>query len=126
MDSTPRRKQSADQEINRLVSRVSKGAHLSLEWQTDALCALYAQETGNHDLWFEEEETQDFREAVSICWQCPVRLQCLEWACETRQDYGIFGGTPPSVRVQGKKAYDYESLQTYMPMGTDLPDGTPE
>lgn len=31
-------------------------------------------------------------EPKAICSACPVASDCLEWAQETGQDYGIFGG----------------------------------
>jgi WhiB family redox-sensing transcriptional regulator len=30
--------------------------------------------------------------AKAICMQCPVRAACLEWALETRQPHGVWGG----------------------------------
>lgn len=36
--------------------------------------------------------------AKSICAQCPVRGQCLEFALRTHQDYGIWGGRTEDER----------------------------
>jgi WhiB family redox-sensing transcriptional regulator len=30
--------------------------------------------------------------AIEICAGCPVRAECLEWALETCQDAGVWGG----------------------------------
>jgi WhiB family redox-sensing transcriptional regulator len=30
--------------------------------------------------------------AIAVCQDCPVRLECLEWALETCQDAGVWGG----------------------------------
>lgn len=31
-------------------------------------------------------------EAKAVCRRCPVVQQCLEWAMETHQDIGVWGG----------------------------------
>lgn len=30
--------------------------------------------------------------AKRVCDHCPVRNECLQWALESRQDYGVWGG----------------------------------
>lgn len=34
----------------------------------------------------------DPRPALRVCAGCPVSAECLEWALETRQRFGIWGG----------------------------------
>lgn len=36
--------------------------------------------------------------AKAICAQCPVRPQCLEFALETGQSFGVWGGTSEDER----------------------------
>lgn len=36
--------------------------------------------------------------AKAICAQCPVRRQCLEWALETHQPHGVWGGLDEQER----------------------------
>jgi WhiB family redox-sensing transcriptional regulator len=31
-------------------------------------------------------------EAKRVCWRCPVMQRCGQWAVETRQDAGVWGG----------------------------------
>ena len=31
-------------------------------------------------------------DAKAVCRRCPVVMTCLEWALETRQPYGVWGG----------------------------------
>jgi hypothetical protein len=50
------------------------------------------------DSWYRPENTYAARDATLTCWQCPVRLQCLELACERREGSGIWGGIPASER----------------------------
>lgn len=36
--------------------------------------------------------------ARKMCAQCPIRLECFEYAMNTGQRFGIWGGTLPSER----------------------------
>jgi WhiB family redox-sensing transcriptional regulator len=36
--------------------------------------------------------------AVGICHTCPVEAQCLDWARQTGQAHGIWGGLTPAER----------------------------
>ncbi|MFF1819326.1 WhiB family transcriptional regulator [Kribbella sp. NPDC058245] len=36
--------------------------------------------------------------AKRVCARCPVQADCLEWALETGQDAGIWGGTTDTER----------------------------
>lgn len=36
--------------------------------------------------------------AKEVCRQCPVKTQCLDYALETNQDSGIWGGTSEEER----------------------------
>lgn len=38
-------------------------------------------------------------EALDLCGICPHAEPCLEWALDTRQDHGIWGGTTPEQRA---------------------------
>lgn len=38
--------------------------------------------------------------AKSVCCQCPVTVDCLEFALETNQDTGIWGGSSEEERRQ--------------------------
>ncbi|MEU3096971.1 WhiB family transcriptional regulator [Streptomyces sp. NPDC006967] len=37
-------------------------------------------------------------QAKAVCRGCPVREQCLEWALETGQSIGVWGGTSETER----------------------------
>ncbi|MFI9825058.1 WhiB family transcriptional regulator [Streptomyces sp. NPDC052013] len=37
-------------------------------------------------------------QAKSVCRRCPVRQQCLDWALETGQSIGVWGGTSETER----------------------------
>jgi WhiB family redox-sensing transcriptional regulator len=38
------------------------------------------------------------KEALAMCNGCPVRLDCLNWAVENKEFYGIWGGTTERER----------------------------
>lgn len=44
---------------------------------------------------------KDWEDARAVCRRCPVRLECLEFALATGQEYGMWGGlTPPERRAE--------------------------
>lgn len=56
-------------------------------WQVEGLCS----QVGG-DLWFPEDGALG-NDAKRVCAQCPVRVECLEYALENNEKYGIWGGT---------------------------------
>lgn len=56
------------------------------EWQDDALCAQVGTEM------FFPEKDGSTKDAKQICAQCPVREQCLAYAIENNERFGIWGG----------------------------------
>ena len=42
--------------------------------------------------------------AKEVCGECPVSMQCLEFALETNQDSGIWGGTSEEERRTMRRA----------------------
>ena len=57
-----------------------------LAWQADALCAQVDPEA------FFPEKGGSTRDAKKICASCEVRAECLEWALENDERFGIWGG----------------------------------
>ncbi|MCP3768200.1 MULTISPECIES: WhiB family transcriptional regulator [Streptomyces] len=37
-------------------------------------------------------------QAKAVCRRCPVRQQCLDWALDTGQSLGVWGGTSETER----------------------------
>jgi WhiB family transcriptional regulator, redox-sensing transcriptional regulator len=55
-----------------------------------ALCA--SGEIGVPDAWYSElAVVQEW--AAEVCQLCPVQAECLDWAVEHRERYGVWGGT---------------------------------
>ena len=42
--------------------------------------------------------------AIEICLECPVRAECLEWALDTCQDAGVWGGMGEEQRREIRRA----------------------
>lgn len=62
------------------------------QWWKRAACRGIDPET------FFPKKPRDSWPALRVCAGCPVREACLEWALETRQDYGVWGGVPEDER----------------------------
>jgi WhiB family redox-sensing transcriptional regulator len=69
-------------------------------WQESALCAQTDPEL------FFPEKGGSVREAKKVCMACPVRAECLEWALDTGERYGIWGGLSERERRKVKKQRD--------------------
>ena len=53
----------------------------------DALC-LHAEP----GWWFAHDGTEERGRAVALCNVCPRRSQCLDWAIDHNEQFGIWGG----------------------------------
>lgn len=81
------------------------------KWRTEAACRAAPQY-----LFFPDSEAsrpgggavadQDVADAKSYCKVCPVQAQCLQYALETNQQWGVWGGLMVTERnrLRRKKA----------------------
>jgi WhiB family transcriptional regulator, redox-sensing transcriptional regulator len=69
-----------------------------LGWQDQALCAQTDPEA------FFPEKGGSTREAKRVCRSCDVRAECLEYALEHDERFGIWGGMSERERCQLKRA----------------------
>lgn len=73
---------------------------MSWQWQQHAACA---GEDVNLFFGFDRENAREkgTREAKAkaICFGCPVRVECLEFALDNGEQYGIWGGLTEDERV---------------------------
>jgi WhiB family redox-sensing transcriptional regulator len=70
-------------------------SELAADWRNRAACSGY-----HHSLFFpagDAEETSTAR-ARQLCRSCPVVEACLEYALETNQRAGIWGGSTEEER----------------------------
>lgn len=68
-----------------------------LSWQERALCAQTDPEA------FFPEKGGSTREAKKVCVSCEVRAECLEYALEHDERFGIWGGLSERERRRLKK-----------------------
>ena len=68
-----------------------------LSWQADALCAQTDPEA------FFPEKGGSTREAKRICEGCEVRSECLDYALENDERFGIWGGLSERERRKLRK-----------------------
>lgn len=66
-------------------------------WQERALCAQTDPEA------FFPEKGGSTREAKRVCTSCEVRAECLEYALENDERFGIWGGLSERERRKLKK-----------------------
>lgn len=76
-----------------------------MEWLDRAACV---RENQDPELFFpvggSGPALRDVREAKAVCCRCPVATQCLEWALETEQSTGVWGGTSETERAALSRA----------------------
>lgn len=68
-----------------------------LPWATEAKCL-----NADPDVFFPEKGGST-REAKRICGECGVRVECLEYALESEERFGIWGGMSERERRKLKK-----------------------
>ena len=67
------------------------------EWQERALCSQTDPEA------FFPEKGGSSREAKRICSDCPVRIECLNYALRRDERYGVWGGMSERERRRLKR-----------------------
>ena len=106
-----------EREISRLMERFIRGSSVEVDWK-QALCAQKVK-AGEVDknTWHCPGDTKPSAQAADICFECPIRLQCLEFACASGERYGVWGGIPENIRSgagaghdRNISAYDFDAL----------------
>ena len=69
------------------------------DWQVNAAC----RGTDTSNFYHPENERGPSRvkremRAKAVCAGCPVVANCLRWALDTREPYGVWGGLSPEDR----------------------------
>lgn len=83
-----------DKDTQRASYPKTTATELSSKWKDDALCVQF-----NGDTFYPGRGGRSaVAKAKSICLQCPVRVQCLEWALDTGDPHGVWGGLTPDER----------------------------
>jgi WhiB family redox-sensing transcriptional regulator len=71
---------------------------LGTDWRAEAACS----ESAGTKLFFPVGVTGpaeiQIRQAKAVCDECPVKMECLDFAITTNQEYGVWGGTSEEER----------------------------
>jgi len=76
----------SDGALGPLLAQFAEAGDDRLAWQDDALCAQTDPEA------FFPEKGGSSRQAKAVCMACEVRPECLEYALENDERFGIWGG----------------------------------
>lgn len=74
------------------------------EWRGSALCAQVGPEA------FFVEKGGDTRIARQLCAACEVTDECLRYALDTREEFGIWGGTSPRQRKKMRRTERHRTI----------------
>ncbi|MFF1444184.1 WhiB family transcriptional regulator [Streptomyces sp. NPDC058295] len=79
------------------TSRATNQAAQARDWRSYATC----RET-DPELFFAigPRSARETAQAKRVCGGCPVRTACLEWALDTGQSHGVWGGLDEAERRQ--------------------------
>jgi len=69
-------------------------------WMEQALCAQV-----DPDLFYADKSDWSMTiKAKLVCRECPVRAQCLSYALENNEVFGVWGGMSPTQRKDLRRA----------------------
>ena len=92
---------SAEEPLNDLWGLFAPEGDVS--WHHKALCAQTYPEA------FFPEKGSSPRDATRVCAQCEVREQCLKWAIDHDERFGIWGGMSERERRRYRKEHREEA-----------------
>jgi WhiB family redox-sensing transcriptional regulator len=69
------------------------------DWVDSAVCAQT-----DPDMFYPEGKGFTGAKAQAVCRTCPVMIQCLDWALEHDERFGVWGGMTGDERAQLRKA----------------------
>lgn len=90
-------------------------------WVERAECGEYAADSAGiphrPELWQSTDE-EDRQQAVLICMGCPVRSECLNYALDTREREGVWGGFTEDERRRMLHLRRWPKAENPPPHGT--------
>jgi WhiB family redox-sensing transcriptional regulator len=82
--------------VSILASSLALG-NADYSWRTNAICRDTDPELFFH-VGTTGQALLQIAKAKGVCCQCPVKVECLDFAMETNQDTGIWGGLSEDER----------------------------
>ena len=83
------------------------------DWRDSSACK------NNPDAMFPNNIGHEIENAKTYCYQCPVIERCLQWALETGEEYGVWGGLSEQERRRIRRRHGTRLI------GVDDYTGTP-
>lgn len=87
-----------DIDLKEITFYLEPGASSETDWRQEAAC----RNTADPDLFFPVGSSgpalEQIQKAKAVCRVCQVRRECLQWALETNQDSGVWGGLSEEER----------------------------
>jgi hypothetical protein len=77
-----------------VLARVASGAP---DWMA-AGCR-----TADPEEWYPEGSSRPSKAVQRICADCPIRAECLAWALERDERFGVWGGATPADRTHVRR-----------------------
>lgn len=77
-------------------------------WRSEAKCLAEAKPTS----WFFPDRTESVEARKTYCRTCPVQQDCLNYAIENKERFGIWGGTSEKER---RKLRSERALRRHRP-----------
>ena len=87
------------------MQRITTKLLQPVEWQTNARCHEVDPEI------FFPERGGSSKAARAVCSNCAVKMQCLEYALNNKEQFGIWGGTSERERRRLRKDRARRSLR---------------
>lgn len=88
------------------MQRITTRLLQPVEWQGKARCA-----EADPEIFFPERGGSS-KAARAVCGGCDVRAQCLEYALNNKEQFGIWGGTSERERRRLRKERTLRRLRT--------------
>ena len=70
-------------------------------WQSQALC----RDLSDADFFLSGDDYAGLKKAKAVCAQCPVQEPCLDFAIQSNQTLGVWGGASPNERRQIRRGW---------------------
>lgn len=83
-----------------------------VEWHDRARCGQDTEEAKRvRDFFFSSELSEQYQ-ARDLCYGCEVRAECLKWALDTKQIWGVWGGrTEDDIRRALSVSYTGQEIR---------------
>jgi WhiB family redox-sensing transcriptional regulator len=83
-------------QVTPLIITASPGA-----WQGQGLCI----DLSDTAFFLDGDDYAGLKKAKAVCAQCPVKDECLDFAIESNQSLGVWGGASPNERRQIRRGW---------------------